>query len=195
MKFKLLKSIRYGILFPIDLVRSIPFLLFCLFFPSRDPKRLAKRLLILFLFRKPTDLRLGQLSEILTVSGCCNWKSVFSFFMLPERLETKVFKGWNNLLSHHDARCLLVRDHLPAARCIVDLGGSGGGVPGGGLLFMGYPHRPEKVFVVDLPPQSQFWKHQAPLPGAHPYAGTHVYYVYDGMDNLGARGSSIEMVC
>ena len=101
-------------------------------------------------------------------------------------MEKKIFQGWNNLLSHHDARCLLVKNYLPACEYIIDLGGSGGGVPGGGLLCMGYPHAPKKIAIVDLPPHEQFWKHEPPQPEAHPYVGTEVHYVYDGMDNLSA---------
>jgi hypothetical protein len=195
MKFKFHKIIRYGILFPLDLLRSFPFLISCFFLPTTNPILLAKRLLILFLYKKPTEERVNQLSEILKKSNGCNWKCVLSFFMFPESIETRIFQGWNNLLSHHHARCFLVQNHLPSAKIIIDLGGSGAGVPGGGLLHMGYPHKPEKIVIVDLPPDVQFWKHTPPLPGAHPFVGTEVLYNYDGMSNLSAfEDKSIDLV-
>ena len=84
MKFKFYKIIRYGFLFPLDVIRSLPFLMLCLFFPTCDSFVLAKRLLILFLYKKPTSNRLSSLSRILMTTNYCNWKCIFSFFMFPE---------------------------------------------------------------------------------------------------------------
>lgn len=52
----------------------------------------------------------------------------------------------------HRSRIALISQVLPAAEEIVDLGGAAGDVAEGALLFMGYPHKPRSVTIVDLPP-------------------------------------------
>lgn len=50
----------------------------------------------------------------------------------------------------HQARMRLVRQHLPPAEIIVDLGGASEDHPEGALLAMGYPYHPKEIIVVDL---------------------------------------------
>lgn len=45
---------------------------------------------------------------------------------------------------------------LPAARRLLDVGGSSPDHPGGGLIELGYPHRPEFLHILDLPEDEQF---------------------------------------
>lgn len=51
----------------------------------------------------------------------------------------------------HTLRCKLVQQ-LPRAKVIVDLGGAASSVIEGALLWMGYPHAPREITIVDLPP-------------------------------------------
>ena len=55
-----------------------------------------------------------------------------------------------HLLTIHRARLLLVKFLLPAAREIIDLGGAN--AP---LYRMGYPHRFDRLVLVDLPPHER----------------------------------------
>jgi SAM-dependent methyltransferase len=52
----------------------------------------------------------------------------------------------------HRARELLIQQCLPPASLIVDLGGAAHEAPEGALLAMGYPHHPQKIIIIDLPP-------------------------------------------
>ena len=56
----------------------------------------------------------------------------------------------------HRARMIWVQQ-LPAAKTILDIGGSSPNVPEGALIEMGYPHRPEKLIIFDKPPHEQYW--------------------------------------
>ena len=74
--------------------------------------------------------------------------------VLRSVLESNEFKQIYGLPVHplnalHQARMMLVRQHLPMARVIVDLGGTAEGNPEGALLAMGYPYRPSEIIVVD----------------------------------------------
>jgi SAM-dependent methyltransferase len=46
---------------------------------------------------------------------------------------------------------------LPAAKHILDIGGSSPTVPEGALIELGYAHKPEKLIIFDKPPNEQFW--------------------------------------
>ncbi|MGH7319657.1 MAG: methyltransferase domain-containing protein [Candidatus Rokuibacteriota bacterium] len=50
----------------------------------------------------------------------------------------------------HRGRVQLIRECLPPADDIVDLGGAAPEHPDGALLLMGYPHRARRIYVVDL---------------------------------------------
>lgn len=45
---------------------------------------------------------------------------------------------------------------LPPAQRILDIGGSSPTVPEGALTELGYPHRPKRLTIFDLPPEQQF---------------------------------------
>jgi Domain of unknown function (DUF4214) len=46
---------------------------------------------------------------------------------------------------------------LPAAKRVLDIGGSSPTVPEGALIELGYKHKPEKLIIFDKPPNEQFW--------------------------------------
>ena len=56
----------------------------------------------------------------------------------------------------HLSRTLWVKD-LPKATSILDIGGSSPNIEQGALIELGYPYRPKKLFIFDLPPEEQYW--------------------------------------
>ncbi|MEM6401339.1 MAG: methyltransferase domain-containing protein [Cyanobacteria bacterium P01_D01_bin.116] len=80
-----------------------------------------------------------------------------SFLMIPASLEQKLFHT-QGTSSHHEARLELVQKQLPAAQCILDIGGASGREPSGSLLMMGYPHQPKRIDIVDLPGNERFFQ-------------------------------------
>lgn len=46
---------------------------------------------------------------------------------------------------------------LPAAKRVLDIGGSSPTVPEGALIELGFAHKPEKLIIFDKPPNEQFW--------------------------------------
>lgn len=56
----------------------------------------------------------------------------------------------------HAARMAWV-GQIPAARRILDIGGSSPSLPEGALIELGYAHRPEKLIIFDKPPAEQYW--------------------------------------
>lgn len=111
---------------------------------------------------------------------------LFSFLMIPANLEQKLFKT-QGILSHHQARLKLVRENLPSATRILDLGGAAGDNPSGSLLAMGYAHQPERIDIIDLPNEERFFK--SSLTGIRHHLtpeGTQVHYHYTSMTNLAA---------
>ena len=96
--------------------------------------------------------------------------------------------------SLHAERCRLVR-RLPPASTIVDLGGSCPSDPRGTLVRMGYPHRFQKLIVVDLPPGKSF--EQRAAKEMFDVVQTHlgpVHYVYRNMSELADIGLAPDSV-
>lgn len=56
----------------------------------------------------------------------------------------------------HAARMAWVAQ-IPAAKRILDIGGSSPNIPEGALIELGYKHRPEKLIIFDKPPAEQYW--------------------------------------
>lgn len=56
----------------------------------------------------------------------------------------------------HGARTAWVAQ-LPAAKRVLDIGGSSPTVPEGALIELGFAHKPEKLIIFDKPPNEQFW--------------------------------------
>lgn len=57
----------------------------------------------------------------------------------------------------HATRCQLVQSELPPAAEIVDLGGACSWSLEGALLAMGYPHHPQRITIIDLPPNRRMF--------------------------------------
>lgn len=92
-----------------------------------------------------------------------------------ERIARGTFSTWNLLLRMmksdeyrkpyrrptpskrlHSARMAWV-SQIPAARRILDIGGSSPSLPEGALIELGYAHRPEQLIIFDKPPAEQYW--------------------------------------
>ena len=56
----------------------------------------------------------------------------------------------------HCARMAWARQ-LPAAKRVLDIGGSSPTVPEGALIELGFAHKPETLIIFDKPPHEQFW--------------------------------------
>ena len=56
----------------------------------------------------------------------------------------------------HQARVTWVSG-LPQFSKILDIGGSSPNTPLGAMIELGYPHRPQKLTIFDLPPEKQYW--------------------------------------
>ncbi|HVA74657.1 MAG TPA: methyltransferase domain-containing protein [Acidimicrobiales bacterium] len=97
--------------------------------------------------------------------------------------------------SLHSSRCEFVRS-LPAARNILDLGGTDLASPEGAMVTMGYPYRFETLTIVDLPPDERHEIYRADL-HADPvktWLGP-VYYRYHSMTDLsGFADASVDLV-
>lgn len=161
-----LKLQRYSLTLPVDAFRCVAFWLCALllhqfaFFLSKPPAsslqtRSAAAILLLILGVLPSSRRVTHLIRIFEQTRLPLLRWPFAFCALPERLERKLFNFFTPEI-HHLARLQLIAKHLPPAQKILDLGGSCGGIPQGALLHMGYPHEPEEVVIVDLPPEMQF---------------------------------------
>lgn len=64
--------------------------------------------------------------------------------------------GVNLFDKMHSSRQAWIKT-VPAARSILDIGGSSANDPQGALIELGYPHRPERLHILDLPPGQQYW--------------------------------------
>lgn len=187
-----IKLFRYGVLFPLDGLRAVPaFLAALVLAPLRlwlAQERAAMMttwvVTRLFAWRRLGVADAAALTAIVGKARVGIVRAVLGFFQWPASSERRVL-GFSANAAHHRARLELVRTALPAGRVVLDLGGSCGGIPEGGLLHMGYPHGPEKVVVVDIPPDIQFWKHAAP-PAELRHGPTTVCYQYTGMNDLSA---------
>ncbi len=103
-----------------------------------------------------------QIDEVALANSQANIKKgIFSRWWLMLRLiNSKEFKTpyQRPMPSHklHAARMAWVAE-LPAAKRILDIGGSSPNIPEGALIELGYKHRPEKLIIFDKPPAEQYW--------------------------------------
>lgn len=97
----------------------------------------------------------------------------------------------------HEVRMQLIRNHIPPATTIVDLGGGAIMHPQGALLAMGYPYHPNEVFIVDLPPEERFTR-TAGTETVSQFVtehGSQIHYFYRSMTDLGfLADASVDMV-
>lgn len=107
-----------------------------------------------------------------------------------ERSEEFQVLGWLRLNRTppdrlHAARLTLIREHLPPANRIIDLGGMSHQGPEGALLIMGYPHAPEEIIIVDLPADKRHADWTPDDPESATFGTTNVCYLYRSMSDLG----------
>lgn len=86
--------------------------------------------------------------------GSFNSQRVFETLLASEEYE-KHF-GIDIFQRLHAARQAWIRT-VAAYDSILDIGGSSPVLPEGGLIALGYPHRPKTIDILDLPPDRQFW--------------------------------------
>lgn len=121
---------------------------------------------------------------LLQQRGLPRWAVLSSFFRLPDSVERKFLHG-RAFEAHHAARVKLVRQHLPPAKRVLDLGGASETNPEGALLAMGYPSVPKDVWIVDLPVADRVGSRAQISPQAYTTPkGTSVRYVYTKMSDL-----------
>lgn len=207
----ILKLQRYSITVPIDALRcSFFWFLAAIFYPNgllrRSPPphgtqaNITASLLLIVLGVYPSKERVMELTRIFKGAALPLSHWPLTFCSLPEKAERRLLNFFTPEL-HHQARLQLITKHLPPARRILDLGGSCGGIPEGALLYMGYPHEPEEVVIVDLPPQLQFSSYREatlsrpPLPVVHQHGRTTIRTVYTPMTDLSPfEPSSFDLV-
>lgn len=188
-----LKLFRYGVLLPLDVLRGLPsFVVAGLVAPlrpllprARSARLTARAVLLTFFWRRAEPSLVDAFASLIERAGTGIVRTVLGFFQWPASRESEVL-GCCSIEAHHRARLHLVKNAVPAGRVVLDLGGSSGGIPEGGLLSMGYPHAPEQVTIVDLPPETQFWKHATPAAATYSHGFTTVRYHYSGMNDLSA---------
>ncbi len=116
------------------------------------------------------------------------WGLPASFFRLPQSFERRIYRT-SALERHHAARLKLVREFLPPAPIILDIGGASDTQLEGSLLAMGYPHRPKEVWIVDLPIEQRIYTNPVVNPEHFTTeAGTEIRYVYSKMTKLSFLG-------
>lgn len=86
----------------------------------------------------------------------------------------------------HRTRMKLIQEHLPPAQRIVDLGGAAHNNIQGALLAMGYPHCPQEIIIVDLPPDHRIGGRAMAeaMTEVTTDTGTRITYLYRSMAQL-----------
>ncbi len=107
---------------------------------------------------------------------------------LKESVEYQIKEGMpvSSLVALHNARMMLFSRHLPEAKRILDVGGAAIDHPEGALLAMAYPYVPEKISIVDLPPNERLESGKGAEPSrTHVTSdGVSVEYHYRSMADL-----------
>lgn len=111
--------------------------------------------------------------------------------VLREIIDGNEFRQVYGLSMHplealHRARMALFQQHLPPAAKIVDLGGAAHNQAHGALLMMGYPHHPQEILIVDLPPAERIGGRTMAeaVPELVTNEGTRITYLYRSMAQL-----------
>ena len=71
---------------------------------------------------------------------------------------------------HHEARQYWIQQMLPSAKAILDLGGGSAFNMDGALLEMGYSKNPEKITIIDFPPDDRVASAHSSLERSQPKA-------------------------
>ncbi|WP_445244868.1 methyltransferase domain-containing protein [Microcoleus sp. OTE_8_concoct_300] len=83
----------------------------------------------------------------------------------------------------HSARMEMVKQLLPPAEVILDLGGYSSCDPRGALLGFGYPHVPQKLYILDFHPDKMMFPGPE-WPKQVKYETCDIEYVYGSMTDL-----------
>jgi SAM-dependent methyltransferase len=202
------KAGRYAIITPVDGLRAALFLLITPFIRVFRVRRETSKDIYLSMVavclaiqtgRWPSEQENSQAAHFLQSLKASSWKWPLLFAGLPEKLECRLF-GTSVSLAHHRARLRIIQEELPYAERILDLGGSAGGIPEGGLLHCGYPHPPKEVVIIDLPPEFQHEEYREsslkrePSPAYIFQGRTQVHTVYTSMADLSMfEDSSVDL--
>jgi SAM-dependent methyltransferase len=112
------------------------------------------RMAYLVLLRRPID-----------EAGLKNWRSHIEAGHFNHRFVVRSILGSNEYLSGigadvigaiHRSRQAWIKT-VPAFENVLDIGGSSVSSPEGALIELGYPHRPRRIDILDLPPDKQYW--------------------------------------
>lgn len=99
----------------------------------------------------------------------------------------------------HKARVEYIRNRVPSARVVVDLGGAANQFRAGALLLCGYRPRPETIYIVDLPDDRRMLGTGEPESGQHGSVVRHrrvtIRYLYQSMaEPLPLEGGTVDLV-
>ncbi len=79
---------------------------------------------------------------------------------------------------------------LPDVSFILDIGGSSPNIDQGALIELGYPYRPKKLFIFDLPPEEQYWgKPKFPQDRDYSFAWGNLKYFHGRAENIQTVGA------
>jgi SAM-dependent methyltransferase len=124
-------------------------------------------------------------------SGEMTWSSIAHAIVHSEEHRLKrqyAFVALRGLETLHALRVRLFTQFLPPGRRVLDLGGASAHAGAEGQLFRnGYPHAPEELLIVDLPPANRIYDPASAETSLTLQAerGTRIRYHYGSMSDLG----------
>ncbi|MGE0171363.1 MAG: class I SAM-dependent methyltransferase [Oligoflexales bacterium] len=120
--------------------------------------------------------------QVMTKHSPSKFSFIGSCYRLPEAI-LPIAKAVDVNRAHHEARVALVKQ-LPPARRILDLGGASDTFREGAFLAMGYPHKPDEVWIIDQPPESRTLYAPPAEERDCVFRSTRVHYVHQSMVDL-----------
>ena len=153
------------------------------------------------IWRQGADLELfDDLVTRLARRELARYQAVLEMTRTPQH-QTAVheWRGYSFVESLHLARCAMVRK-IPPAQTLVDIGGAAQASIQGALLVMGYPHRFQRLTIVDLPPEQRLYHQYAQadherLDGWIPTEMGQIRYGHGSMTDLSAiEDASVDLV-
>jgi hypothetical protein len=112
------------------------------------------RMAYLVLLRRPIDAAGLKSWRGHIESGRFNHRFVVKALLASEEYLSGV--GADVLGVIHRSRQAWIKT-VPAFENVLDIGGSSVSCPEGALIELGYPHRPQRIDILDLPPEKQYW--------------------------------------
>ncbi len=119
-----------------------------------EPMHVAQALYRMVFNRKIDDLGVSNCQAKIDKGRFTVWRLMLR--MLKSKEFRKPYLRPRPSKRLHAARMAWVTQ-IPAAKRILDIGGSSPSLPEGALIELGYSHRPEKLIIFDKPPQEQYW--------------------------------------